>query len=125
MLQLSYKRIFSQHHACPPPPVPPRPLPQYDPNTVNINTDRSELEYWAGVLQDQIPTVVEKAITSEGSTKGERSGAAQRSPAPGGKGPLYETSGAGFRGGKCKTTAVIRFGVGRGPASRCWQPSLP
>lgn len=44
---------------------------QYDPNTIDINNDRGELEYWVGVLQNQIPDVVEKAFTSEGGTKGE------------------------------------------------------
>lgn len=41
----------------------------YDPNTIDINNDRGELEYWVGVLQNQIPDVVEKAFTSEGGTK--------------------------------------------------------
>jgi pantothenate kinase len=38
----------------------------YEPNTLDINADAAEREYWAGVLADQIPTVVEKAAASAG-----------------------------------------------------------
>lgn len=38
---------------------------KYDPNTIDINADAAEMAYWVGVLQDQIPTVVEKAAASE------------------------------------------------------------
>lgn len=32
--------------------------------------DRTEMDYWLGVLGAQIPTVVEKAMASEGATSG-------------------------------------------------------
>jgi len=32
--------------------------------------DRGEMDYWLGVLSAQIPTVVEKAMASEGATSG-------------------------------------------------------
>jgi len=42
---------------------------EYTPDTTDI-TDRAEMEYWIMVLAGQIPTVVEKAIATDGSTKG-------------------------------------------------------
>lgn len=41
---------------------------QYDPSTIDINTDPEEMAFWVGVLQDQIPNVVEKAAASDGNT---------------------------------------------------------
>jgi bifunctional damage-control phosphatase, subfamily II, fusion protein len=38
----------------------------YQPNTIDINNNPSEMAYWAGILKDQVPTVVEKAASSEG-----------------------------------------------------------
>ena len=35
-------------------------------------SEESEMEYWLGVLQAQIPTVMEKAIASENHAKGAR-----------------------------------------------------
>jgi len=52
---------------CEPFPLLSDPL-HYNPNTVDINGDDAEMAYWVGVLQDQIPTVVEKAAASEGNT---------------------------------------------------------
>lgn len=40
----------------------------YNPSTIDINNDAVEMAYWIGILQEQIPQVVEKAATSEGST---------------------------------------------------------
>lgn len=37
----------------------------YNPNTIDINSDAAEMAYWVGILQDAIPTVVEKASASE------------------------------------------------------------
>ena len=39
----------------------------YTPNTIDINADAAEMSYWVGILADQIPTVVEKAASSEGN----------------------------------------------------------
>ena len=41
---------------------------KYNPNTIDINCDAAEMAYWVGILQDAIPTVVEKAAQSEGNT---------------------------------------------------------
>lgn len=41
---------------------------KYNPNTIDINADAAEMAYWIGILQDAIPTVVEKAAASEGCT---------------------------------------------------------
>ncbi|PSC76368.1 Pantothenate kinase 2 isoform B [Micractinium conductrix] len=58
---------------------------EYNPSTIDINSDPAEMEYWIGILQasreggrrrgrlelaraDQIPQVVEKAAVSEGDT---------------------------------------------------------
>ncbi|KAF8056112.1 pantothenate kinase 2 [Scenedesmus sp. PABB004] len=38
----------------------------YTPNTIDINTDDAEYTWLLQVLEDQVPTVVEKAIKSEG-----------------------------------------------------------
>ncbi|KAI8462346.1 MAG: fumble-domain-containing protein [Monoraphidium minutum] len=44
----------------------------YEPDTVDINADEVEYSWLLKVLQDQIPTVVEKAIASEGGGDGPR-----------------------------------------------------
>ncbi|KAI7844383.1 hypothetical protein COHA_002181 [Chlorella ohadii] len=41
---------------------------EYNPSTIDINGDPAEMAYWIGILQDQIPQVVEKAAVSEGGT---------------------------------------------------------
>lgn len=38
----------------------------YEPNTLNILSDVDELRWWLKVLEDQAPTVVDKAMASEG-----------------------------------------------------------
>lgn len=43
----------------------------YIPDTQDMHKDREEMEYWLGVLHDQIGTVVAKAIASERGTPGE------------------------------------------------------
>lgn len=43
----------------------------YDPNTVDITLDLEERQYWLGVLNDQVPTYVQKAAFSQGLTAGE------------------------------------------------------
>lgn len=54
------------------PTVEPFPLladpKRYEPNTIDINADAAEMAYWVGILQDAIPTVVEKAAASEDNT---------------------------------------------------------
>lgn len=40
----------------------------YRPNTIDIHADGAEMAYWAGILQDQIATVVEKAAASESNS---------------------------------------------------------
>ena len=40
----------------------------YNPNTIDINADAAEMAYWVGILQDAIPTVVEKAAASESNS---------------------------------------------------------
>ena len=42
---------------------------KYIPNTVDINADAAEMAYWTGVLQDQLPTVMEKAASSQGNSR--------------------------------------------------------
>lgn len=42
---------------------------KYVANTIDINSDAAEMAYWVGILQDQIPTVMEKAASSQGNTK--------------------------------------------------------
>ncbi|KAI8111302.1 hypothetical protein M9434_004874 [Picochlorum sp. BPE23] len=42
---------------------------KYVANTIDINADAAEMAYWVGVLQDQIPTVMEKAASSQQNTK--------------------------------------------------------
>ena len=49
----------------------------YNPNTIDINSDAAEMAYWVGILQDAIPTVVQKAASSEdNSTEAVRRAAA-------------------------------------------------
>jgi hypothetical protein len=52
--------------------TPPRAGGQvsYEPNTLDIYSDPEEMAYWLGVLADQIPTVVQKAMACEGTTAG-------------------------------------------------------
>ncbi len=45
----------------------------YEPNTLDIVHDQAEMEYWLGVLEQQIGTGVEKAIACEGCSPGETS----------------------------------------------------
>jgi bifunctional damage-control phosphatase, subfamily II, fusion protein len=40
----------------------------YNPNTIDINSDAAEMAYWVGILQDAIPTVVQKAASSENNS---------------------------------------------------------
>lgn len=40
----------------------------YNPNTIDINSDAAEMAYWVGILQDAIPTVVQKAAASENNS---------------------------------------------------------
>ena len=56
---------------CEPFPLLSQPE-RYTPDTSDL-TDRTELEYWLNVLAGQIPTVVEKAIATDGATDGELS----------------------------------------------------
>ena len=42
----------------------------YQDNTLNIHEDMAELDYWLGVLEDQIRTAVEKAISSSDGSRG-------------------------------------------------------
>ena len=49
--------------------LPADPL-NYQDNTLNIHEDMAELDYWLGVLEDQIRTAVEKAISSSDGSKG-------------------------------------------------------
>jgi len=42
---------------------------RYVANTIDVNADADEMAYWVGILQDQLPTVMEKAASSEGNTK--------------------------------------------------------
>lgn len=62
--------------SCEPFPLLSDPA-SYNPNTIDINGDAAEMAYWVGILQDQIPTVVEKAAASEdNSTEAVRRAAA-------------------------------------------------
>lgn len=38
----------------------------YEPNTLDVNEDSETFHWWLKILEEQIPTVVEKAIASEG-----------------------------------------------------------
>ena len=40
------------------------------PDTLDIWSNRAEMDYWLGVLGDQVQTVVEKAVASEGNSQG-------------------------------------------------------
>ena len=42
----------------------------YTPDTLDIWSRPAEMEYWLGVLGDQVQTVVEKAVASEGNSQG-------------------------------------------------------
>lgn len=42
----------------------------YEPNSVDISGDKHMLEYWLNVLSDSIPTIMAKAIASEGGKPG-------------------------------------------------------
>jgi pantothenate kinase len=43
-------------------------LKSYQSNTLDIRNDPEEMAYWIGILQSQIPTVMEKAASSQGNT---------------------------------------------------------
>ena len=42
----------------------------YEPNTVDISGDKDMLDYWLTVLSDSIPTIMAKAVASEGGKPG-------------------------------------------------------
>lgn len=42
----------------------------YEPNTLDISGDKHMLEYWLNVLSDSIPTIMAKAVASEGGKPG-------------------------------------------------------
>ena len=42
----------------------------YEPNTVDISGDKHMLDYWLTVLSDSIPTIMAKAVASEGGKPG-------------------------------------------------------
>ena len=46
-----------------------RPGYRYVANTIDLSADAAEMAYWVGILQDQLPTVMEKAASSQGNTK--------------------------------------------------------
>ncbi|KAL3145762.1 hypothetical protein ABBQ38_015142 [Trebouxia sp. C0009 RCD-2024] len=48
----------------------------YEPNTVDISGDKHMLDYWLNVLADSIPTIMAKAVASEGGTADARRRAA-------------------------------------------------
>ncbi|EIE24982.1 fumble-domain-containing protein [Coccomyxa subellipsoidea C-169] len=48
----------------------------YTPDTLDIWGDRAEMDYWLGVLLDQVGTVVEKAAACDGQPDGRRRAAA-------------------------------------------------
>ena len=56
----------------------------YAPDTLDIWARPAEMEYWLGVLGDQVQTVVEKAVASEANSQGARRtpGAARVHAAP-------------------------------------------
>jgi hypothetical protein len=61
---------FSGAFACREPfPLLADPV-QYTPDTLDIWGNRSEMDYWLGVLLDQIGTVVEKAAACDGQPGG-------------------------------------------------------
>ncbi|GLI70548.1 hypothetical protein VaNZ11_015467 [Volvox africanus] len=41
----------------------------YEPNTLDINSDEEEKQWWINILREQIPVVMEKASASEGGGK--------------------------------------------------------
>mmetsp|Transcript_3468 Transcript_3468/g.8203 ORF Transcript_3468/g.8203 Transcript_3468/m.8203 type:complete len:911 (+) Transcript_3468:246-2978(+) len=43
-------------------------LESYDPNTIDITSEEQEREFWLRVLEDQVPTYVQKAVSSDGCT---------------------------------------------------------
>ena len=61
--------VLHYHPSCESFPLLADPV-HYTPDTQDINKDREEMDYWLGVLHDQIPTVVAKAIASEHKTPG-------------------------------------------------------
>ena len=42
----------------------------YEPNTLDISGDKHMLDYWLNVLSDSIPTIMAKAVASEGGKPG-------------------------------------------------------
>ena len=42
----------------------------YSPDTLDIWSNRPEMDYWLGILGEQVDTIVEKAIASEGNSPG-------------------------------------------------------
>ena len=42
----------------------------YSPDTLDIWSNRPEMDYWLGILGEQVDTIVEKAINSEGNSPG-------------------------------------------------------
>jgi hypothetical protein len=42
----------------------------YEPNTVDISDDKHMLDYWLNILTDSVPTIMAKAIASEGGKAG-------------------------------------------------------
>ena len=54
------------------PRTPLRPARRYEPNTLDLSRDPEELAYWLSSLEANLPTVVEKAVASEGGGDGPR-----------------------------------------------------
>ncbi|CAD7700634.1 unnamed protein product [Ostreobium quekettii] len=42
---------------------------EYEPSTIDINQSEEERTFWLNILEEHIPTIVEKAIASEGETE--------------------------------------------------------
>lgn len=42
----------------------------YSPDTLDIWSNRPEMDYWLGILGEQVDNIVEKAIASEGNSPG-------------------------------------------------------
>ena len=46
----------------------------YSPDTLDIWSNRSEMDYWLSILGEQVDNIVQKAIASEGSSPGKVEG---------------------------------------------------
>ena len=97
----------------------------YSPDTLDIWSNRPEMDYWLGILGEQVDNIVEKAIASEGNSPGILLCAQDSEPTCLlDAAPSRPMSGSQFMASQYRLSVRAKFGC-QGYASSQTSPSAP